>query len=223
MSAGSATQFLQPLEALAAHAGRQDGNAAAAENARDRDAAAAIVAGRGPHGLVDGGIELAGDEARHETGIGRRAPCARRSSGSGTPSSTTIGASTPVSTCGSTTWPGTSTTPDRSARRCTSARARDFRDAGRRERPSGCYAALPCGQGARALGRWAGTRSLAATAPRPSALRRDRRFASRSASSHPHYAAAIGPLCIIRDTIYRTIGLPPRRTCKVSSSRAVSG
>ena len=62
---------LQPVEALAAHAGRQHGDAAAAEDARDRDAAAAVVAGRRPHRLVDSGIELAGDEARHEAGIGR--------------------------------------------------------------------------------------------------------------------------------------------------------
>ena len=61
---------LQPVEALAAHAGRQHGDAAAAEDARDGDAAATVVAGRGPHGLVARRDRTAGDEARDEAAIG---------------------------------------------------------------------------------------------------------------------------------------------------------
>ena len=62
--------LLQPVEALAAHAGRQHGHAAAAENARDRNAAAAVVAGRRPDRPVVRRIELPGHQARHQAGIG---------------------------------------------------------------------------------------------------------------------------------------------------------
>ena len=62
--------LLQPVEALAAHAGRQHGHAAAAENARDRNAAAAVVAGRRPDRAVVRRIELPGHQARHQAGIG---------------------------------------------------------------------------------------------------------------------------------------------------------
>ena len=70
MSAGSETHCCQPVEALAAHAGRQHRDAAAAEDAGDGDAAAAVVAGRWPHRAVVRRIELSGDQARHQAGIG---------------------------------------------------------------------------------------------------------------------------------------------------------
>ena len=44
--------LLQPVEALAAHAGGKHGDAAAAEDAGNRDAAAAIIAGRRPDRTV---------------------------------------------------------------------------------------------------------------------------------------------------------------------------
>jgi len=52
-------------------------NAAATENARDRDAAAAVIAGRGPDRAVAGGVELAGDDARREAAEGARTLWAR--------------------------------------------------------------------------------------------------------------------------------------------------
>ena len=63
---------LQPLEALGAHALGQHRDAAAAENAPDSDAAPAVVPGRRPDRPVPLGVELAGDEARNQTGIGRQ-------------------------------------------------------------------------------------------------------------------------------------------------------
>ncbi len=62
----------EPFEALAAHALRQHGDAVTAENARDRDAAAAIIAGRGPDRAIARGIEAAGDETRHQRRVGRQ-------------------------------------------------------------------------------------------------------------------------------------------------------
>ena len=62
--------LLQPVEALAAHAGRKDSHTAAAEDAGNRDAAAAIIAGRRPHRTVLRRIELPGDQPRHQAGIG---------------------------------------------------------------------------------------------------------------------------------------------------------
>ena len=55
-----------------AHAGRQHGDAAAAEDARDRDAAAAIIPGRGPHRLVAPGSNCPRDQARHEASVSRQ-------------------------------------------------------------------------------------------------------------------------------------------------------
>ena len=69
MSAGSATQ-LEPVEALLAHVLRQHRDAAAAEDARDGDAAAAVIAGRRPDRAVARRIELAGDDARREAAVG---------------------------------------------------------------------------------------------------------------------------------------------------------
>ena len=56
---GIGDPLLQPVEALAAHASGQNGDAAASENARDRDAAAAIISGRRPDRAVVRRIETA--------------------------------------------------------------------------------------------------------------------------------------------------------------------
>ena len=49
----------------------QHGDAAAAQQPRDRDAAAAVVAGRRPHGAVRGsGSKLPGDEPRDQAAVG---------------------------------------------------------------------------------------------------------------------------------------------------------
>src|SRR5262249_14583235 len=61
---------LKPIEPLAAHAGRQHRRATAAQDARDRDTAAAVVAGRWPYCAIAGRIELSGDKTRHKTRIG---------------------------------------------------------------------------------------------------------------------------------------------------------
>ena len=61
---------VEPVEALLAHVLRQHGHAAAAENARNGDAAAAVVAGRRPHRAVARRVELAGHQARHQAAIG---------------------------------------------------------------------------------------------------------------------------------------------------------
>ena len=61
---------LEPREPLAAHAFREDGDAVAAHEARDGDAAAAVVAGRRPDGAVARRVELAGDDARREAAVG---------------------------------------------------------------------------------------------------------------------------------------------------------
>src|SRR6516162_7417685 len=60
----------QPLEPLLAHALGQYGYAAAAENARDRDAAAAKISGRRPYGLVKRRIEPARHQSRYQAAIG---------------------------------------------------------------------------------------------------------------------------------------------------------
>ena len=62
--------LLQPREALAAHPLGQHGDAVAAEQAGDRDAAAAVVAGRRPDGPVGGGVEPARDQARRQAAVG---------------------------------------------------------------------------------------------------------------------------------------------------------
>ncbi len=70
MSAGSETHSFEPIEALLAHAGGQHGHAAAAENAGDGDAAAAVISGRRPDGAIMRRIEMSGHQTRHQTGIG---------------------------------------------------------------------------------------------------------------------------------------------------------
>src|SRR5436305_3632263 len=62
----------QPVETLLAHAGRQYRNAAATEDAGNRDAAAAIVARRWPDRLLSGRVEPAGYQMRDQTAIGRQ-------------------------------------------------------------------------------------------------------------------------------------------------------
>ena len=83
MSAGSATQSLEPGEALPAHALGQDRHAATAHDPRDGHAAAAVVAGRGPDGALAGRVELAGHDARRQAAVGGDDLVRVRSSGSG--------------------------------------------------------------------------------------------------------------------------------------------
>ena len=52
----------QPLKALLAHLGGEDGHALAGQELGVEGAAPAVVAGGGPDGLVIGGVKLAGDE-----------------------------------------------------------------------------------------------------------------------------------------------------------------
>ena len=61
--------LVEPVEALLAHARRQDRHAARRHDAADGDAAAGVVAGGRPDGAVTGGVELAGDDARREAGV----------------------------------------------------------------------------------------------------------------------------------------------------------
>ena len=62
--------LLQPGEPLAAHPGGQHRDAVAAEDARDGDPAAAVVASGGPDGAVGGRVELPRHDARHEAAVG---------------------------------------------------------------------------------------------------------------------------------------------------------
>src|SRR5690242_5850445 len=55
---GMRNPLLQPLEALAAHARRQNGNAAASKDARNRNAAAAVISRRRPDRLLARRIEI---------------------------------------------------------------------------------------------------------------------------------------------------------------------
>src|SRR5206468_3005387 len=55
---------LEPAETLRAHSGWQHGHAAAADDARDGHAAAAVVAGRRPDGAVSREVEFAAGDAR---------------------------------------------------------------------------------------------------------------------------------------------------------------
>ena len=62
--------LLEPGEALAAHALGEDGDAVAAEQARDGDAAAAVVAGRRPDRRGDGvGSNVPVNEPRHQAAV----------------------------------------------------------------------------------------------------------------------------------------------------------
>src|SRR6516162_4774350 len=56
--AGIADPFLQPVEALPAHTGGQHGHAAATQNTRYRNTAAAIISGGRPHRPVMRRLEL---------------------------------------------------------------------------------------------------------------------------------------------------------------------
>ena len=60
----------EPLEALLAHALGQDRDGGAGEQRAVVGAAAAVVAGGGPYGLLRGGVEVAADEARDEAAVG---------------------------------------------------------------------------------------------------------------------------------------------------------
>ena len=75
LAAGGRDDFLghglEPVEALLGHAGREDRDGGAGEEAGDVGAAAAVVARGGPDGLLRGGVEAAGDELREEAGEGR--------------------------------------------------------------------------------------------------------------------------------------------------------
>ena len=62
--------LLQPVEALAAHPLGQDGHGGAAHEIGIEGAAAAVVAGRRPDRLVEGRVELAADQARHQAAVG---------------------------------------------------------------------------------------------------------------------------------------------------------
>ena len=73
---------------------------------RDRDAAARVVAGRRPDGAVRGGVELAGDDARREAGV-RGQHLVRADHREAVAEREHDRASTPVSSGGSTRWPGT--------------------------------------------------------------------------------------------------------------------
>ena len=60
----------EPVEALAAHALREHGDATTPQEPRNRDAPATVVARGGPHGALPGGIELPADESRDQAAIG---------------------------------------------------------------------------------------------------------------------------------------------------------
>src|SRR5262245_33531980 len=61
----------KPVKSRAAHAGGQDGYATASEDPGNRNAAATIVPGRWPDRAVPAGIELPGDDPRHEARVCR--------------------------------------------------------------------------------------------------------------------------------------------------------
>ena len=61
---------LQPVEALLGHILGQDGHGLAGQQLGVEGAAAAVVAGGGPDGVVIGGVELTGDQARGQAAEG---------------------------------------------------------------------------------------------------------------------------------------------------------
>ena len=67
-----ADPVLEPAEALGAHALGQHRDAVATEDARDRDTAPAVVAGRRPDRAVTGRVVLPGDDARRQTAVRRQ-------------------------------------------------------------------------------------------------------------------------------------------------------
>ena len=75
LGAGGGDDFIgvdgaEPLEAFLAHAFGEDGDGRACEEGAVVGAAAAVVAGGGPDGLLDGGVEVAADEAGDEAAVG---------------------------------------------------------------------------------------------------------------------------------------------------------
>ena len=125
----------QPIEPLFAHALGQDGDAAAIEDARNRDPAAAVIPGRRPHRPVMLGVEPASHQARDQTAIGRqhlmradqweKARLAQRRSGRAPRSTPAAAADMPASQ------------QDRSERdRCTSAGETGWPDRADRDRPN---------------------------------------------------------------------------------------
>ena len=70
MSSGALTHCAEPVEPLPAHALRQHGDAAAAQDLRDGDAAAAVVARRGPHRPLPRRVEAPRHQARRQAGVG---------------------------------------------------------------------------------------------------------------------------------------------------------
>ncbi len=87
----------QPIEPLAAHAGGQHRDAATAQDARNGDAAAAVVAGRRPDRPVRDSDRIVRSRASAPGRRKRPAPCARRSSETACRSGRSTGASMPVS------------------------------------------------------------------------------------------------------------------------------
>ena len=67
---GLAHPALEPLEALAAHPLGEHGDAVAAHQPGDRDAAATVVAGRGPDRAVLRRVEAACDDSRRQAAVG---------------------------------------------------------------------------------------------------------------------------------------------------------
>ena len=61
---------LQPVETLLAHPFRKDGDPAAGHDPADGDAATGVVAGRRPDRPLSGRVELTGDDARCQAGVG---------------------------------------------------------------------------------------------------------------------------------------------------------
>ena len=75
LAAGGGDDFtgdgLEPVEPLLAHLGGEDGNALAGQQLGVERAAAAVVTGGGPNGLVMRGVKLAGDKAGGKAAEGR--------------------------------------------------------------------------------------------------------------------------------------------------------
>ncbi len=65
-----AGNVLEPVESLAAHALRQDGDRIYSEEGAVEGSASAVVACRRPYSLVVSGIELTCNEFRHEAAVG---------------------------------------------------------------------------------------------------------------------------------------------------------
>ena len=66
---GILTPLVEPIEALLAHALRQDRHPSTGHDAADRDAAPGVVAGGRPDRPMAGGVELPGDDTRRQAGI----------------------------------------------------------------------------------------------------------------------------------------------------------